>query len=204
MFQDSLLFHMIQKGGWVIVFLMILSVIVFAVFYDRWKFYRKNLQPLGDVWVDLEDKVDGKSWKEALESCVRNDSFLALVAAAGLKAKLTKQEPVSAMEREAKINLLKLEARLPLLATIGSIAPFIGLFGTVLGIMNAFKDLAATNSGGAGVVSEGIAEALIATASGLFVAITAVFIFNLFQARLNVAAQEAEILISQMSEKLNA
>ncbi len=204
MFQDSLLLQLLQKGGWVILFLLVLSVVVFAVFYDRWRFYRKNLQPLSRVWMDLENKVEGKSWKEALESCLRNDSFLALVAAAGIKARLAKQEPVPAMEREAKLNLLKLEARLPFLATTGSIAPFIGLFGTVLGIMNAFKDLAATNSGGAGVVSEGIAEALIATASGLFVAITAVFIFNTFQARLNVAAQEAEIIISLMSEKLAA
>ena len=60
-----------------------------------------------------------------------------------------------AMEREAKIQLLRLEARLPLLATIGSIAPFVGLFGTVLGIIQAFQDLALANAGGAAVVVRG-------------------------------------------------
>jgi biopolymer transport protein ExbB/TolQ len=203
MFQSTLLFQMVEKGGWVIVFLILLSVVVFAVWADRWQFFKKNLVPLKKVWAELESKIEAESWKEALEACVRNGSFLARVAAAGIQAKLSKEAPASAMEREAKVHLLEFEARLPFLATIGSLAPFIGLFGTVLGIMNAFRDLAAANSGGAGVVSEGIAEALIATASGLFVAITAVFVFNLYQARLNVAAQEAEILISQMAEKLD-
>ncbi|HVM31873.1 MAG TPA: MotA/TolQ/ExbB proton channel family protein [bacterium] len=204
MFQGVMLLQLAQKGGWVILFLLLLSVVVFAVWADRWQFFKKHLQPLKKVWGELEPKIEAEAWKEALEKGLQNGSFLAWVAAAGIKAKLAKEKPEAAMEREAKGRLIQLEARLPLLATIGSLAPFIGLFGTVLGIINAFKDLAAANSGGAGVVSEGIAEALIATASGLFVAITAVFVFNLFQARLNVAAQEAEILISQLAEKLDA
>jgi len=106
------------------------------------------------------------------------------------------------MDREAKDQLLRFENRLPLLATIGSIAPFVGLFGTVLGIIRAFQDLALANAGGASVVSQGIADALVSTAAGLFVAITAVFFYNLFQARLNEAAKEAEIVISDMNERL--
>lgn len=204
MLQAGMMLQLIQKGGWVIAFLIVLSVVVFAVWYDRWSFYRKNLVPLDRVWAALADPMEAGSWKETLEACGREGSFLSLVAAAGVRARLAKQDAGGAMEREAKIHLLRLEARLPLLATIGSLAPFIGLFGTVFGIINAFRDLASTNAGGAGVVSEGIAEALIATASGLFVAITAIFVFNYFQARLNVAAQEAEILISQLSEKLKA
>jgi biopolymer transport protein ExbB/TolQ len=78
----------------------------------------------------------------------------------------------------------------------------VGLFGTVLGIIRAFKDLALANAGGAAVVSQGIAEALISTAVGLFVAITAVFCYNLFQARLNAASMEAEIVMSELNERL--
>ena len=66
------------------------------------------------------------------------------------------------------------------LATIGTTAPFIGLFGTVIGIINAFRGMALTGSGGIGAVSAGIAEALVATALGLGVAIPAVFMFNFF------------------------
>ena len=66
------------------------------------------------------------------------------------------------------------------LATIGTTAPFIGLFGTVIGIINAFRGMAMTGSGGIAAVSAGIAEALVTTALGLFVAIPAVWIFNIF------------------------
>jgi biopolymer transport protein ExbB/TolQ len=70
-----------------------------------------------------------------------------------------------------------------ILATTGSTAPFIGLFGTVIGIITAFQGIAAAGGGGLGAVSAGIAEALIVTAVGLFVAIAAVLAFNYLSAR---------------------
>ena len=78
---------------------------------------------------------------------------------------------------------LALERRLGILGTLGNNAPFIGLFGTVLGIIKAFADLAKNQGGGAAVVMAGIAEALVATAVGLLVAIPAVVAFNIFQGR---------------------
>jgi biopolymer transport protein ExbB/biopolymer transport protein TolQ len=80
--------------------------------------------------------------------------------------------------------LIQLKRGLGFLATIGSIAPFIGLFGTVVGIINAFRSIAATGSGGMSVVSGGIAEALISTALGIFVAIPAVVAFNHFTGKI--------------------
>jgi Biopolymer transport proteins len=77
-----------------------------------------------------------------------------------------------------------LKRGLGLLATIGSTAPFIGLFGTVVGIINAFRSIAATGSGGMSVVSGGIAEALVSTALGIFVAIPAVVAFNHFTGKI--------------------
>ena len=69
--------------------------------------------------------------------------------------------------------------------SVGSSAPFVGLFGTVVGIINAFRAMAATNSGGLGSVSAGIAEALVTTAFGLLVAIPAVWMFNYFTNRVD-------------------
>lgn len=77
-----------------------------------------------------------------------------------------------------------------LLGTIGSLAPFIGLFGTVLGIIRSFEDMAATGSGGFAVVAAGISEALIATAGGLLVGVLAIFAYNALMVRIgNVSAQ---------------
>jgi biopolymer transport protein ExbB/TolQ len=202
MSHDFSLIQVVMKGGWTIGLLILLSVVVFAVLYERWNYFRSRFQGRDEVLSGLEPFLDRKNVQETLEACDRNGTLLAQVIRVGVKAKMDRMEPVPAMEREAKAQLLKLERRLPLLATIGSIAPFVGLFGTVLGIIRAFRDLALSNAGGAAVVSEGIAEALIATATGLFVAITAVFIYNTFQAKLNVMAQEAEIVISEMAERL--
>ncbi|WP_448672106.1 MotA/TolQ/ExbB proton channel family protein, partial [Escherichia coli] len=77
----------------------------------------------------------------------------------------------------------KLEASLPFLATVGSTSPYVGLFGTVWGIMNSFRGLATVQQATLATVAPGIAEALIATAIGLFAAIPAVIAYNRFSAR---------------------
>ncbi len=204
MTHDFNLLQVMSKGGWTIGILVILSIVVVAVFIERIGFYRKALGSLQVLLETLSPTLNRANFKEALEVCDKLGGFLGHIARSGILAKMEKADPVKAMEREAKIQLLELERRLPFLATIGSIAPFIGLFGTVLGIIQAFRDLTQANAGGAAVVSQGIAEALFATATGLFVAILSVFMYNSFQARLNRAAQEAEILISDLAEKLDS
>lgn len=86
-----------------------------------------------------------------------------------------------ALERQALREVATLKRGLGLLATVGSTAPFVGLLGTVMGIVNSFQSMAATGSGGLSTVSAGIAEALITTAFGLLVAIPAVMAFNFLQ-----------------------
>jgi biopolymer transport protein ExbB/TolQ len=85
-----------------------------------------------------------------------------------------------ALEREALMTTAEMKKGLGNLATISTTAPFIGLFGTVIGIITAFQGMALTGSGGLGAVSAGIAEALGATALGLFVAVPAVWMYNYF------------------------
>ncbi len=86
-----------------------------------------------------------------------------------------------ALERQAQREVQSLKRGLGVLATVGSTAPFVGLLGTVMGIVNAFQSMALTGSGGLGTVSAGIAEALITTAFGLLVAIPAVMAYNYLQ-----------------------
>jgi biopolymer transport protein ExbB/biopolymer transport protein TolQ len=95
-------------------------------------------------------------------------------------------------------TLIELRKGLAVLATIGSMAPFVGLFGTVAGIINAFHNIAATGSGGMSVVSGGIAEALVTTALGIFVAIPAAVAFNLFTGRIETFHVEMNRASSQL------
>lgn len=89
-----------------------------------------------------------------------------------------------AMERTALITVAEFKRGLGVLATVGATAPFVGLLGTVFGIVNAFRGMAASGSGGIASVSAGIAEALVTTAFGLFVAIPAVWVYNYFMNRI--------------------
>src|SRR5215510_7952901 len=104
----------------------------------------------------------------------------------------------SALRDSISETLIQLKRGLGFLATIGSTAPFIGLFGTVVGIINAFRSIAATGSGGMSVVSGGIAEALVTTALGIFVAIPAVVAFNHFTGKIETFHVEMNRASSQL------
>ena len=104
----------------------------------------------------------------------------------------------SALEDSKAETTIQMKRGLGFLATIGSTAPFIGLFGTVVGIINAFQGIAATGSGGMAAVSGGIAEALVATALGIFVAIPAVVSFNHFTGKLENFQVEMNRASSQL------
>jgi biopolymer transport protein TolQ len=97
-----------------------------------------------------------------------------------------------ALMRAAVVEMNKLERHLPFLATTASITPFIGLLGTVLGIMNSFQGIGQTGSTNLGVVAPGIAEALIATAGGLFAAIPAVYFYNHLTNQVKIFASEMD------------
>ncbi len=124
-------------------------------------------------------------------------SHLAKVLLAGLQEYTYQQETTTdsgsreemleaahrAIDRATAVNLNDMKRGLSGLATVGATAPFVGLFGTVVGIINAFQGIALTGSGGIGAVSAGIAEALVCTAFGLFVAVPAVWAFNYFMTK---------------------
>ena len=108
----------------------------------------------------------------------------------------------SALRDSISETLIQLKRGLGVLATIGSTAPFVGLFGTVVGIINAFRSIAATGSGGMSVVSGGIAEALVSTALGIFVAIPAVVAFNHFTGKMETFHVEMNRASTQLVNRL--
>jgi biopolymer transport protein ExbB/TolQ len=183
----------LAKG--VAVLLILMSIYSLTVAIERWIFFSKaKKQSLAFAkLVTLHLKQD--KLLEAIESSKKyKQSHLARVVSAGLyefshdlqsgSADISGHDPIEAaeraIEREALMTTADMRRGLSGLATIGTTAPFIGLFGTVIGIINAFRGMAMTGSGGIAAVSTGIAEALITTALGLFVAIPAVWLFNIF------------------------
>lgn len=181
----------------VVIIMFIMSAWSIGVMIDRWLAYsaaRKQSRAFAPAVAGAlrEGKLD-----EAIKIAERHKkSHLAKVVTAGLQEfqahELSAEIPGEhieaskrALERAEAIVLAELKRGLGGLATIGSTAPFVGLFGTVIGIINAFRGIASEKSAGLGAVSAGISEALVATAIGLFVAIPAVWMYNAFSTRVD-------------------
>jgi len=107
-----------------------------------------------------------------------------------------------AIEREMLMNIVLLKRGLGVLATVGATAPFVGLLGTTMGIINAFTGMAVSGSGGLSAISGGISEALITTALGLLVAIPAVWLFNYFQTKVDNLTAEMTYTSKEMIDYL--
>jgi biopolymer transport protein ExbB len=176
---------------WLLVILSLLSV---AIMLERaWFFWRRRV----DIGALSEGLWQGGSSADRQEAAGRAPLPLEIaVAAAGLRHLGDDRDRcAAAMESERARLQGEYERNLAFLGTLGNNAPFVGLFGTVLGIMRAFHDLGATPSAlGTQAVMRGISEALLATAIGLLVALPAVFAFNYFQRRLRTVLGNAERL----------
>lgn len=105
-----------------------------------------------------------------------------------------------AVERERQAVGLRLRAHLWMLGTVGAVAPFIGLFGTIVGIMRAFHQISVTGQGGFAVVAEGISEALVTTAGGIVAAVMAVVLYNYFQSRVARTLMELKLISDEFIE----
>ncbi len=183
-------------GKAVIVILTGLSVYSIAVMIDKFRSYKaardESLQFLPMFVKNLKDS----NFQGALDAARKyKKSHIAKVVSAGLieydndKVELKDSHDLvaavgRALDRAVSLTSAEMKKGTGGLATIGSSAPFIGLFGTVVGIVNAFTGIAQSGSGGLASVSAGISEALITTAFGILVAVPAVMAFNYFTTRL--------------------
>ena len=171
--------------------LLVMSVYSLTVAVERALTYRKAKKESLDFARQVTQFLKQNRPQDAIAAARKyKNSHLAKVVAAGLLefqnesqlSPLTGEDVIEAarraIERTSLITTADFKRGTGGLATIGATAPFVGLFGTVIGIINAFKGMALTGSGGIGAVSAGIAEALVTTALGLFVAIPAVWLYN--------------------------
>jgi biopolymer transport protein ExbB/biopolymer transport protein TolQ len=206
----ELLGHVGLFGGAVMCCLALLSVFSVGMIVDKHLRFRsasrqtQNFKPVFGKFLrggDLQPLINAIPQHEK--------SYVAQVVSAGILeydgVRQKGGDPVASLELVTSAlrdsmseTLIQLKQGLGFLATIGSTAPFIGLFGTVVGIINAFRNIAATGSGGMSVVSGGIAEALVSTALGIFVAIPAVVAFNHFTGKIETFHVEMNRASSQV------
>jgi len=143
-------------------------------------------------------ELENGSVDAAMEICKEHNSPFSNVVYAGLSFYNHGEKEISNnMEREMVIETTILEKFTAVVGTIGSIAVYIGLFGTVLGIIRAFHDISVSGTGGISVVINGISEALICTAAGLSVAVPAVIAYNYFIKKIDNFIKDMELCASE-------
>lgn len=205
--------HMGAPAIAVAICLLLMSVISLGITVDRILAYRKakaqSVEFAGRVGPLLKQLKIHEASKLA-DSDEFKHSYLARIVKAAIEDFVEVAEKhgeemslttiKSAMDRAVSQETMALRKGMTVLATVSSTAPFVGLFGTVLGVINAFSGIAAAKSAGIGAVAGGISEALIETAAGLLVAIPAVWVYNYFNGKVDNFGVEMNNSVSEMAD----
>ena len=189
-----MLWEWIVAGGMTMATLIFLSVVSIGVVLERLAFFKQVRLATAALRADITAALEKKQHDLVLERCRQSESPLAAMilaeAASGRDAESADAERVMTLTMRGEMARLK--QYLPILATVASIAPFVGLFGTCKGIIAAFSDIATQGMGGPSVIAAGISEALVSTATGLLVAIPALMFYNYFSKAISNMALELE------------
>ena len=196
--------ELLAAGGPILILLLLLSVYSISIILERFFKLRSTISLSRKLMAYCRHPLRSENYQKVEDACrkevVKNTPAAALI----LRLVQERNRPQAELEKIADSvidwEVTKLQRRLTILGTLGSITPFIGLFGTVIGVMHAFKDLAANTatSAGASVVAAGSAEALVNTAAGLFVAVPAVIAYNYYLSKTNYFAKELENIADEI------
>ncbi len=198
------LWQLLKAGGFTMYILLACSVLSLTIIFERIMYYRKRSRLKRAYFMaHIREALAKGNVKKALEMCGNTDTPFSSVVHAGLTLYGHSEVVISnTMEREVTIETTKLERYTSIVGTIGSTAVYIGLFGTVLGIIRAFRDISASGSGGINVVINGISEALVCTAVGLCVAVPAVIAYNYFVKRVDSFITDMELCASEVMDNI--
>ncbi len=196
--------NLVQRGGPVMIILIVMSIVAVAIVIERLWFFGQQHGDSKALLRDLGTKIAADDIPGAIKVCRSNKGMLPRILEFGLqrgtknRADITDALSIALME-----NLNQLERNLGIIGTIAVIAPFVGLLGTVLGIIRAFDDIALKGNSTPAVVAAGTSEALVTTAAGLLVAVIAVIFFNYFKTRIKAYNQEMIVAANQLAEMLH-
>lgn len=195
----------IFEAQWVLWGLIILSLVSVAVMVERFLFFRNHAIDVGIIRNKLSRFLENGDLAGAADYLGKFDSLETNTVLFGLRDYARGPEAVEdLLAAAARKERARYEKRLGFLATVASNAPFIGLFGTVLGIIRAFQDLSNNMAAASGAVMAGIAEALIATAVGLLVAVPALVVYNVLKGRVKNIADDGNLLTATLLASLKS
>ncbi len=205
MFEGKTIWELINMGGVTMYALMACSVLSLGIVIERISSYRRKTVDRVPFMDKITKSIENGEITEAVKFCESLNAPVAAVVLSALKKFGHEEKMISnATAREIMIETNKLERYTNIVGTIGNVAVYIGLFGTVLGIVRSFHNMAHVGSGGISVVIGGVAEALLCTAAGLFVAVPAVVAYNYFLRRVDGFIIEMEYCSSATTDLLTS
>jgi len=192
----------LAKGGPVMVPLAVCSMLAATVMIERFLALRKADRGGEELIGRIRKAYRAGDGAEALAECERIGGPVASVLAAGLRASLRGEPVREAMEEQTLADQRALHRRLVVLDTVVTLAPLLGLLGTVLGMISAFKIISVSGTNHPAGITGGVAEALIATASGLAIAIVCLIGYNWCRDKLRQITEEIELRATQLENLL--
>ncbi|MCO4762216.1 MAG: MotA/TolQ/ExbB proton channel family protein [Myxococcales bacterium] len=198
-----------ERGGPSMGAIAVVALLGITIFVERLLTLRGLVPDVRNLGRRVRDAASAGDLARVLAHCSEAGHSLAPVLGRGVELAMrgqSREEIHAVMVREGKRLALRMRRGLGLLATLGTMSPFLGLLGTVLGIMQALEDLGhATGAGlqgGYGVVSTGVAEALVTTAAGIVVAVVLVLLHQALRARLSAVILEIQLLVEEVADHL--
>lgn len=192
------------RGGPAMLALLACSILVVAIIFERVVFLMRQRADAEELVDAIKQRLDAGDVSAAIAECDRKQTALSRILKAGLEREpASKPELNDTLAVALRKYLRPFEQNLAVIGTIAVIAPFIGLFGTVLGIIRAFDDIALRGNSSPAIVAAGVSEALITTAAGLFVAVTAVIFFNFFKNQNRVYREDALWAAEELADLLS-
>ena len=191
----------LEAGGVTLYILICCSILMLAVILEKIVFFISNNINIDLFLSKIAKCLVNKENDNVLEICKDEKKVLANMALVILKRNgFSKEELEDAGATALEQGMLKYDFHISILGTLAVISPFIGLMGTVFGIIQAFADIAASSSAGQAIVAKGVSEALIATAAGLIVAIPSSIFFNYFKNKVKALRVKYSIFLSKLIE----
>jgi biopolymer transport protein ExbB/TolQ len=195
--------NILSDGGFIMYPLLFCSLAVWIVAIQKFIFMNNFKKQYMQITIKAQELVKNGKCHEAKGLCLSAHPYVSVPFLSVLEGHDTSEDIWSArIDRRLMETKEGLKSSLWILGTIGSSAPFIGLFGTVVGIIKSFQSIAAAGKSGFAVVASGLSEALIATAAGILVAVIAVVFYNFFQTKLNSTILDFKIKLDDLADLL--
>lgn len=208
MFGDMSLFQVFKSSPTMVV-LLACSIVTVGFAVERLMYFMSSRVDARSFMNELATQLKSGNARAARDFCQRQNKPIARVMVQGMAAvNRSHEEQVQRVDTAIELEQVEMERNIGVLGTMANIAPLLGLFGTVVGIIRAFADIARTGSGGGAVVAMGVSEALLTTAAGIIVAVIATVFYNVFIRRIRSRVAQLEdaretwfSLVGQMQQR---